>query len=222
MKNLQTTGAIGAFIMALAYIVGLGLAFTVLDTSGLENPVDIVRFHVENYALYYLWITLIYVAAGVFLIPLSLALRERLAAADPQVGPLATLATAFGLVWAVLIIGSGLLYNVGLGETVQIYAENPAEAAVFWRLIETVHVGIGASIEIPGGAWTLLVGIAALRSGVFPKALNLFALLIGAAGILTIVPPLMDVAVGLYAIGQIIWWIWMGVSILRNPLEGSV
>ena len=219
MKNLQKTAAWSAFLMAAAYIVGLALAFTMLDTSGFDDPVETVRFHVENFGVYYLWITLIYIIAGAALVPLSLGLFERVTTRYPKARPLALMGTAFGLIWAVLVLGSGLLHNVGLVETAAVYAEDPAQAAFFWHIIETVHVGIGASIEIPGGLWTLLMAFAALSAGVFPKGLNFFAIVIGAAGLVSIVPALTDIAVPIYALGQIVWWIWMGVSILRNPLD---
>ena len=221
MKNLQRIGAVGAFVMAAAYIVGLALAFTVLDTAGLEGPEAVVRFHVDHYAAYYLWITLIYVIAGAALVPLALALHERLVRRAPDTKPLALLGTAFGLIWAVLVLGSGLLHNVGLGETVALYGEDPLQAAFFWHVIETVHVGIGASIEIPGGLWTLLIAVAGLRSGVFPRALNWFALVIGLAGLASVVPAIIDVVVPVYALGQIVWWIVLGVILLRDPLEES-
>ena len=51
----------------------------------------------------------------------------------------------------------------------------------------------------------------------FPRSLNWFAIIIGAAGILSVVPPLLDIAVPVYALGQIIWWIWIAVVLLKNP-----
>lgn len=222
MKNLQKTAACSAFVMALAYVVGIALAFTLLDTSGIGGPLEVVRFHVENFAVYYAWITLIYIVSGAALVPLALGLFERLTAMDSDTRPLALIGTAFGLIWAALVLGSGLLHNTGLVETVTVYSESPDQAALFWRLIETVHAGIGASIEIPGGLWTILISLAALSCGLFPRGLNIFALVIGAAGVISIVPVLTDTVVPIYALGQIVWWIFMGIYLLRHPLEPSV
>lgn len=120
MIQSQRLGAFSAFVMAGAYVVGIGLAFTVLDTSGLHGPAEIVAFQVSHATGIYLWITAIYVVAGVFLIPLALALYDRIAAAGETFRVGARLATAYGLVWATLIIGSGLLHNTGLLETVRV------------------------------------------------------------------------------------------------------
>ncbi len=218
MKNLQRVGSFSAFAMASAYLLGIALVFTVLDTSGLADPVEVVRFHVDHYVVFYIWISLIYIAAGVFLVPLALSINERLVASDPEIRPMAQMAAVFGLIWATLVLGSGLLHNTGLLETVRLFSEDAAEAALFWRVIETVHTGIGASIEIPGGIWTLLVGILALRTGTFSRTLNWIAVAAGTAGILSIVPFIADVVGPLYALGQIVWWVWMGI-LLRKPME---
>lgn len=216
MTNQSKTGGVAAFIMAAAYIIGIGLAFTLLDSSGLKDPVAVAAFHVELYPVFYLWITFIYIVAGAGLVPLSLALYDRVAAASKEAAPLARTATVFAVIWAALIMGSGLLHNVGLIETVDMFAENPEQAAFFWTVMETVHVGIGASIEIPGGLWTLLISVAALQAGAFPKGLNIFAIIIGAAGLLSIIPPLTEAAVGVYALGQIVWWIALGFLLMKN------
>ncbi|MBN2628270.1 MAG: DUF4386 family protein [Spirochaetales bacterium] len=216
MKNMQKAGGTGAFVLAFAYIIGMGMAFTVLDMSSITDPLEKVRFLVGHYRAFYLWIALIYITAGVFLIPLGLAVKERIEQfGDPN--PLNTLAALFCFAWAVLIMGSGLLHNAGLLETVSIYEESPEKAWEFWRLIETVHRGIGAEAEIPGGLWSLLVGIAALKTGAFPRWLNILAMVAGSAGLLTIFPPLADYVIALYAFGQIIWWIGMGTLMFRSP-----
>jgi hypothetical protein len=217
MKNMQRVGGTGAFVLAFAYIVGMGMALTVLDTASISDPLEKVRFIVEHYRAFYLWIALIYITAGVFLIPLGLAVKERVEHFGGQPEPLNTLAALFCFVWAVLIMGSGLLHNVGLLETVRIYGESPEKAWEFWRLIETVHRGIGAETEIPGGIWSLLAGLAALKAKAFPRWLNILAMIAGSAGLLTIIPPLAGYLIGLYAFGQIIWWIGMGTLMFRSP-----
>jgi hypothetical protein len=63
--------------------------------------------------------------------------------------------------------------------------------------------------------WTLLVSIAALRSGGLPKALNILGLFVGAVGTITIIPSLNDMT-GLFGIGQIVWFVWLGMVLLRN------
>jgi prepilin signal peptidase PulO-like enzyme (type II secretory pathway) len=69
--------------------------------------------------------------------------------------------------------------------------------------------------ELLGGLWVLLVSVAALRTGGLPKALNWLGILIGFAGIVSVVPPLLDAAY-VFGLLQIVWLIWMGIVMLRT------
>ena len=61
----------------------------------------------------------------------------------------------------------------------------------------------------------LLVSVAALRTGGLPKALNRLGILIGIAGIASVIPPLLD---AIYVIGllEIVWLIWVSIVMLRT------
>ena len=85
-----------------------------------------------------------------------------------------------------------------------------------WQGFETVASGLGnGNGEILGGLWVLLVSLAALRAGGLPKGLNMLGLLVGAVGIITILPGLIDL-VGVFALGQVIWFVGLGIALLRN------
>jgi len=47
--------------------------------------------------------------------------------------------------------------------------------------------------------------------------LNILGLVVGAVGIITIIPPL-NTLVAVFGLGQIIWFIWMGIALLRSNL----
>jgi hypothetical protein len=65
---------------------------------------------------------------------------------------------------------------------------------------------------------TLLISLAALRSAKFPKWLNILGMLVGGVGILSIVPALNSL-VGLFGLSQIVWFIGLGVTLLRPQPE---
>jgi len=80
-----------------------------------------------------------------------------------------------------------------------------------WQGIESVASGLSfGNGEILGGLLTLLVSLAALRAGGLPKGLNILGLLIGAGGILSIIPRLTSL-IGVFGAGQIIWFVWLGL-----------
>jgi hypothetical protein len=89
-----------------------------------------------------------------------------------------------------------------------------------WLAIESVSMGLGgAKGEILGGLWTLLISWAALRAGGLPKALNYLGVVIGVAGILSAIPALGELGLQIiFALGQIPWFVWLGIIMLRrNP-----
>ena len=159
---------------------------------------------------------LMYVFFGVFLIILSLALYDRVKNGAPA---LMQIATAIGFIWAGSLIASGMVSNAGIDPVIALYAKDPTQAALTWQAIESVANGLGnANGEILGGLWTLLISLAALRAGGLPKMLSILGLVVGAAGILSLIPALAGALIGLFSLGHIFWYVWLGVMLLRgNP-----
>jgi hypothetical protein len=158
-----------------------------------------------------------YVVFGIVLAVLALTLHARLRSGAPA---LSQVATVVGSIWAVILVASGLTFNAGMSAVVDLHATSPAQAMSVWQAIEPVADGLGsAGGELLGGLWVLLVSVAALRATVFPKALNWSGIVVGAAGIVSVVPGL---AAGAYVFGllQIVWFVWLGVVLLRTTSRG--
>jgi hypothetical protein len=86
-----------------------------------------------------------------------------------------------------------------------------------WQAIEPVAQGLGGSGgELLGGLWVLLVSVAALRTALPPKGLGWLGVVVGAAGVLSVVPTLSGLAYG-FGVLQIVWFAWLGVVLLRAP-----
>jgi hypothetical protein len=102
---------------------------------------------------------------------------------------IAQIATAIGLIWAGLVIAGGFVAVLGIRTVVDLYGTDPAQAGVVWAAVEIVASAVsGRGGEVPGGVWLLLIGWAALRARQLPRALNYFALVLGVAGIVSVVP----------------------------------
>lgn len=213
MKTLQKFGGFAALYMAVAYLVGIVLFLVVLDYPSITDPAQKVALNVDKQMIVFSSNLLLYVFFGVALVAFSLALYNRL-----KSGALALMqaATAIGLIWAGSLIASGMVANAGLAAIVPLYAIDPTQAALTWQGIESVANGLGnANGEILGGLLTLLVSLAALRAGGLPKALNILGLLVGAAGILSILPGLTGL-IEVYGLSKIIWFVLLGIVLLRN------
>jgi hypothetical protein len=211
MNNLQKMGGIAALYEAAAYVVAMVGFLLVVDVSTVEDPVQKVALLVDHQAFLTIMHLLTYVVWGVFLVVLTIALYERLKDGSRAI---AQIAAAFGLIWAGLVIASGTLFNVGVANVVELYAKDPALAATVWLAIDSVFMGL-SGIEIVGGTWMLLVSWAALRGGGLPKALNYLGLVVGVAGLITLVPGLEMMAL-VFGLGQIVWFVWVGIFMLRS------
>jgi len=213
MKTLQKSGGIAALYMAAAHLIGIVIFLVVLDYPSITDPAQKVALNVEKQTVVFSTNLLMYVFFGIALIVLSLALYHRLKSGEAA---LMQMASAMGILWAGSLIASGMVANAGLATIVPLYAQDPGQAALTWQGITTVVSGLGnANGEILGGLWTLLVSLAALRYGGLPRGLNILGLVLGAVGIITIIPALTNMT-AIFGLGQIIWFVWLGIVLLRN------
>ncbi len=213
MKTLQKSGGIAALYMAISHLIGLVIFIVVLDYLNLTDPAQKVALNVEKQTVVFSTNLLMYIFFGFALIVLSLALYDRLKPGAPAA---MQLASAVGIIWAGSLIASGMVANSGLAAIVPLYAKDPAQAVLAFQGIEAVTNGLGnANGEILGGVWTLLVSLAALQTGGLPKGLNLLGVLAGAVGIITIIPALNNLA-AVFGLGQIVWFVWLGIVLLRS------
>lgn len=220
MRNLQRMGGIAALYEAAAYLIAIVGYLLVVGTMDVVDPVERVALLVDNQSFLYVLNLIAYIAWGFFQIALALALYERLKAGSPA---LVLTATGIGLVWACVIIASGLIANFGMAAVVDLYGKDPGQAATVWTAIASVADGLsGASGETLGGTWVLLLSWVALRIGELPKALNYFGVVIGAAGLLSTVPLLFPVLVFVFALGKIVWLIFLGIIMLRHSPSAEV
>ena len=213
MKSLQKFGGIAALYMALAHLMGLIIFIVILDYISITDLAQKVAMNVDNQAVVFSTNLLMYVFFGFALIVLSLALYDRMKSGAPA---LMQVATAIGIIWAGSLIASGMVANAGLATIVALYAKDPSQAALTFQAIEAITNGLGnANGEILGGPLTLLVSLAALRTGRLPKGLNMLGVLVGVVGIITIIPAL-NTLVAVFGLGQIIWFFWLGSVMLRS------
>ena len=214
MKNLQKMGGIAALYEAAAYLIALVGYILVIGTLDVVDPVQKVAVLVDNQAFTYILNLIAYIVWGIFQVALALALYERLKAGSPAI---MQTAAVIGLIWACVIIASGMIANIGMATVVDLYSKDPAQAATVWLAIESVADGLsGAGGETLGGTWILLVSWVALRVGELPRALNYLGVVLGVTGLLSTVPALFWALVFVFALGKIVWLIWLAIVMLRG------
>ncbi|MEM8533032.1 MAG: DUF4386 family protein [Chloroflexota bacterium] len=218
MKRSQKMGGIAAIYQAAAYVAGMVFFLLVMDYTGVVDPVQRVALLADNQLSLYIMNLVIYVVFGIFLVVLTLALHERLKTNAPS---LMRTATAFGLIWAGLVIASGMVANIGTGVVVDLYETDPTQAAMIWLAIDTIVEGIGGGNEIVGGLWVLLVSWAALQTDGLPRVLNYLGLVIGLAGIVSAIPAFGDLGGIIFGLGQIVWFVWLGFVLLLSKTQAT-
>ena len=212
-ESARVTG-VSALVEAATFIFGFALFATVLAdyTSQEFGPAESATFLADHDLTFYMWHFVILIIFGLVLIPLALSLRDLLAPRSPF---LASLTLALGLIWAGLVIAAGMIANIGIATVSDLLETDSPQAAAVWSAIDAVQDGLGGGNEIVGGLWTLLVSYAALRQALFPRALAVLGLVVGVAGIVTVVPELED-AGAVFGLGLIVWFAWLGVFTLRK------
>jgi hypothetical protein len=215
----QKVGGLAALYLAAAYVVAMPYFLVFVKYQDVVDPVEKVAMLVGNHAGMQVMYLVTYVILGIVLAVLALALHARLKDRSPI---LTQVATAVGLLWAFVLVASGMIFNAGMAAVVGLDATNPAGAVSAWQAIEPVTAGLGGSGgELLGGLWVLLVSVAALRSRDLPRLLNWLGVAIGAAGLLSVVPVLRTLGYG-FGVLQIAWFVWLGIVMLRKASRPAV
>jgi hypothetical protein len=220
MKTLQKAGGISALVCAGTYILALGLLTTVLPpmADGSLAFDQFITFFLSHQALIFVWHFAMYLVNGTFLALLVLALYQRLNTDAPA---LALAAACFGLLWTGLVFASGFITLYGWEVIGGLSSTDPAQAATLRLVVDTITIGIDHSDRFLGGLWVLLTSWAALRTGQLSRPLNFLGLVIGIAGIISSVAPALNELGYAFGVGVIVWWIWLGVVLLRGSRSTS-
>ena len=212
MLSLSKWGGLAALYMAAAYAVGIYIFLILLDYPNITGADDRLAVLVAKPGLILITNLILYVAFGVALVVLVAALHDRMKAQSPG---LLAVGGALGLIWAGSLIAGGMVSNAGIAPALALQASDPALAAVIWAQTEAVANGLGnGNGEVLGGLMTALLSLAGLPGGGLPRLLVLAGVLIGVLGVATLAPVLVDVT-GLFGILQGLWFIGVGVVLLR-------
>lgn len=212
--NLTRAGALAAWLAALTYLVGFALFLTRLaPLEAAEDFAAITAFTAENARVMSAWYLTIYVLNGICLVVIATALGDRLRADAPGA---AQVQRAFGYVWATLVIAAGMVANVGIARVAALYPTDPAAAERLWATAEFVEAGIGGGNEVAGGVWAIAAALAFWRARGIWSALAVYSLVVGLAGLLTLLPGAAALTGAVFGFGYIGWFVWVGVALWRG------
>jgi hypothetical protein len=214
LKNLQKIGGVCAILEALIYISAFIVYGGILVYPNTNASIaEELNFLSDNHLTLSILNLVSYTLFGVLLAVLVLAIHQRLKKYSSN---FSKLASVFGIIWVGLVIASGMIANIGLNSVIEIGIKEPENAMLVWSSVSIISEGLGGGNEIVGGIWVLLLSIIALKGQLFSKPLIFLGILVGIAGILTIYP--LDIFTEIFGISQIIWFLWIGIFMIRKPL----
>lgn len=212
-RALRKPGGFSALYLAAAYVLAMPYFLLIVSYPEVTDAAEKVALLSANLGSMRVMYLITYIVFGLVLGVLVLSLREWLVDRTPV---LARLATAAGLLWAVMLVASGLVFVSGMSAAVALHATAPDQAIALWQAVEPVSQGLGgAQGELLGGVWMALLGAAVVRGKALSRPLGWFGLAIGVIGLASVVPALAEVGM-LFGVLQIVWFVWLGVALLRN------
>lgn len=220
-RNVLTrVGGAAAILAAGTFVYGIALFATTLAdyTDSDATPAESVDFLVDHQGSLLAWYIGIFIVFGAALVPMALALRQRLASAAPL---LANTGLVFAAIWATLMYATGMISNIGIEAVADLAESDPDRAVTVWSAIDTVTNGLGGGNELVGGIWILLVSIAGLLTARLPRWLNVVGIVTAVAGLVTVVPDFEAIEM-VFGLGSIVWFIGIGATLLRDASTGDV
>lgn len=218
--TLQKIGGLAGLTCAATYLFGFALLVTLLAPVGFgSGDIDarvVVTFIQDQSGLLIIWNTVIYILNALALILLVVALHARLKRATPD---WAAVTHALGLIWATLVLGAGMIANVGVERAAILAPTDMDRAVALWETLHAVELGLGGGNEIAGGVWIGLISLAGLIGHSLGKITIGFGLLTSVGGLLTLIPAIGDAAGAVFGLGAIAWFIAIGFTLLltRDP-----
>ncbi|MCV6630778.1 MAG: hypothetical protein OIF50_13075 [Flavobacteriaceae bacterium] len=218
MKKHQLGGA-AAITEAVLYMIGFVVLFGFLSPmadAGMDQERRL-EFVLSQLGMVQFWNILIYIVFGVVLVVLTTVVKEYLKHSDLLIVKLTPI---FGYVWSGLLIASGMVSNIGLESVERLFATDREQAILFYQIIEAIGNGLGGGVEIVGGVWVLLISYGAKKEKLFYTWVNYLGMLVGVAGILSLIPGARVLEV-LFGLGQMVWFVGIGIAMLRDKLKDS-
>ncbi|MEZ9370177.1 DUF4386 family protein [Shewanella sp. 10N.286.51.B2] len=211
MNNIQKIAGVAALFEAVIYISAFIFFGAYWDYPVSAGDTQKLSYLIHHQSILSIVNFVMYVAFGLFLAILVIAIHQRMKTKAPL---LSQTATVFGIIWVGLVIASGMIANVGLAAVIDLSAQNPQQAMTLLMVINTIVEAFGGGNEIVGGLWVLLLSVAGLKAIELPKWLHYFGLLIGTVGVLTIYPA--EILTEIFGLSQIVWFSWLGMAMLVN------
>lgn len=208
--TLLRTSAWAFFMMPLCYVAMFVFFFVMLDIPAGSPLIEKIGYMAAQKSLISFAYFIGYIVFGCLLLIGVQGINARLQVSKSE---LAKFAYAFGMLWFVLMMCSGMIAMIGIETMARLFEKSSEHTETLYFIYLTMVDALGGGIEFAGGMWVLLISIAALRQKQLAMGLNVLGLFCGAFGIATLIlsiPEFKDV----FGLSQVVWFIWMGFALM--------
>jgi hypothetical protein len=219
--TIQKWGGIAALTEAFTYLFGFVLFFGLLDSSGYDTPAQRLEFLILNRDTFFIG----YLVSGILfsfaLIVLVQSIYLRFKQASPE---LMKFTAVVGYLWVGIVLASSLIFLTSLGALAKFHGLDPEQALAIHRAVNIIVDALGGGIELVGAVWVLVISCVGIKHQIFSKLLHYVGFFVGIAGVLTLFSglsflstnPFFEVTTAIFGLGQILWFIILGVTMLRE------
>ena len=219
--SLQKWGGIAAITEAATYIFGFVLFFVVLDSSGFDTPKRYLEFIIQNRDTYFLGYLVSGIVFSFTLIVLVQAVYKRFKQSSPE---FMKFTAVVGYLWVFIVLASSFIFLTSLEILAKYYDLDADQALIINRTVNIVVDALGGGIELVGAVWVLAISYVGLKSKIYGAFLHYWGVLVGISGVLTLFSglsflaknPFFEVTTAIFGLGQILWFILLGVAMLKE------
>ena len=213
MKNIQKVGAFASLAFGLSFTLLLVLLITIASQGYVpgsgNNPAKALEFAGSSSIPYIIY--LLYMLSALLIVLIVMALADRLqehAPAQMQLAMIAASATG------IFFLAYAMLGYVGEPMLISVYQQDASLGASAYLAMRVVSNALNSSAIFAAGWAILLTGWAAIRVIDFPRALASLLLVAGGLSVSAFLIPIFSLLAPLL---YIVWSVWLGVFLLREP-----
>lgn len=205
-------GIVTSLYMAIAYLTGIIIFIVVLRYPMITEEIDKVMIIINMRSMVFITNLFMYVLFGPVLILFILYLKSIFS----KQTLLIKFSAITGYIWAGSLTASGMINNGVIEPTIRLFHESPDRAIFLNRIVNSISLSIGnGNGEILGGIMTLCFGLAFFRDAKLSKGIGILGLIVGAIGIISLIPALVDLT-AVFGILQLVWFVIIGFLTPKN------
>lgn len=211
MSLFKKCAVISAVYGGLSYIAGMFVYLVLLDNSGAASAAEHVAFMGQHAVLLHITTLHIYVLFSAGIVAIATYTYLKLKSDQPVLSLLSLIA---GVMWSMLLVASGF---ISMAFTNALMSGGVTDSMIAaWPAIDIVSDALGGGNELIGGVFTGLLSFALFKARVSTMATYGLGFIVCVGGIVSTLPYLADVGIGIFVFSQILWFFSLAWDMHKN------